>query len=162
MEVAVGLDSAVERDHWVVYRRRQFDQRDSLGMINCVAHCTGHLWGAAQRVGVLNPGAGLGTVALPDLTAGHDPAQVAGRSSLTGMRPQSVQIVCEDVVGAEQTFHAHGCRDVCHLEQPPQIDDREHQHAEHAVGAIDQGQALLLGKRDGGDASGSECIAALE
>ena len=41
-------------------------------------------------------------------------------------------------------------------QQPPQVADRKHQHAEHAVSAVDQGQALLLGKREGGDARGGK------
>ena len=57
-----------------------------------------------------------------------------------------MQILGEDVVGAEQTLDAHRRRDVGDLEQPPQIGDRQHQHAEHAVGAVDQRQTLLLGQ----------------
>ena len=159
MEVAVGLDPAVEGDHRIVDGGGQLDQRDPLRMINCVPHGAGHLWCAAQRIGVLDPSAGLGAVAFPDLAAGHDPAQIACRSGLAGMRAQRMQIVGEDVVGAEQTFHTHRGRDVGDLEQPPQIGDREQQHAEHAVSAVDQGQAFLLGKRDGGDAGGGERVA---
>jgi hypothetical protein len=33
---------------------------------------------------------------------------------------------------------------------------REHEHAEHAVGAVDEGEPLLLAERDRGDARGGE------
>ena len=35
---------------------------------------------------------------------------------------------------------------------------RQHQHAEHAVGAVDQRQALLLGQHDRRDAGGGERV----
>ena len=62
VEVAVGLDPAVEGDHRVVDGRAELDQRDPFGMIHGVAYGTGDLRRAAQRVGVLDPGARLGTV----------------------------------------------------------------------------------------------------
>ncbi len=33
---------------------------------------------------------------------------------------------------------------------------REQEHAEHAVGAVDEGEALLLGELDGGEPGGGE------
>jgi hypothetical protein len=75
------------------------------------------------------------------------------------MWAQRVQINGENVIGTKQTFNAHCGGNVSELEQPPQIDDREHQHAEHPVGAVDQGQALLLGQSDRRYARGSERIA---
>jgi hypothetical protein len=75
------------------------------------------------------------------------------------MRPQGVQIIGEDVVGTEQTFNAHSGGDVSHLEQPTEIDDREHQHAEHAVSAVDQSQTLLFTQCDGCYAGGCERFA---
>ena len=35
-----------------------------------------------------------------------------------------------------------------HHQQGPQVGDRQHEHAEHAVGAVDQRQAFLLGQHD--------------
>ena len=43
-------------------------------------------------------------------------------------------------------------------EQPPQIGDRQQQHAKHPVGAVDQGQAFFLGERDGRDAGYGERV----
>ena len=45
------------------------------------------------------------------------------------MGSEGVQIIGEDVVGTEQAFNAHGGGDVGDLEQSPEIEDREHQHA---------------------------------
>ena len=46
-------------------------------------------------------------------------------------------------VGAEQTLDGHGCRDVGGLGQAAQIFEGEQQHAEDAVGAVDQRESFL-------------------
>ena len=146
VEVAVGLDPAVRRDDRVVDGRRQLAAGDPRRVLDGVADATGDLRGAAQRVGVLHPGAGLGSRWLTRGSAlsGHELAQVRGRQRLARLRAQRVQVGGEDVVGAEQALDAHRRRDVGDLEQQAQVGDGQDEHAEHAVGAVDEGQALLL------------------
>ena len=62
------------------------------------------------------------------------------------MRAEPVQVVGEHVVGAEQTLDAHRGRDVGRGHQHVEVGQRQHEHPEHAVGAVDQRQALLLGQ----------------
>ena len=64
------------------------------------------------------------------------------------MRPQALQVVGEHPVGAQLALDAHGRGDVGQPEQVVQVGQGEHQLAEHAVGAVDQRQALLLGEGD--------------
>jgi hypothetical protein len=58
-----------------------------------------------------------------------------------------MEIGGEDVVGAEQSLHAHRGGDVRRRDQPAQVGDRQDEHAEHPVGAVDEGQPLLLLER---------------
>ena len=68
------------------------------------------------------------------------------------MRPQCLQIGGEHPVGAQQAFDAHRGGDVGECEQMVEVGDGEHELAQHAVGAVDQGQTLLLRQDDGGQA----------
>ncbi len=97
-------------------------------------------------------------MALPDLAAGHDHPEVGRRRPLAGVRPQRVKIIGEHVVGAQQTLDTHRRGDVGDLEQPAQIGDGQHQHAEHAVGAVDQREPFLLGQHDRLDAGRGEGV----
>jgi hypothetical protein len=54
----------------------------------------------------------------------------------------------ENPVGAEQAFDAHRRRDVGQHEQPVEVGQCEDQLSEHAVGAVDEGEALLLDEDD--------------
>ena len=47
MKVAIGLDTAVESDHWIINGRAQLDQRNPLSMINSVSYGASHLRRAA-------------------------------------------------------------------------------------------------------------------
>ena len=76
----------------------------------------------------------------------------ARRDRLPGLRPQGVQVGGEHVVGAEQALDRHRRGDVGDDEQLAQVVQGEAQHPEHAVGAVDEGQALLLLELDGRDA----------
>ena len=67
-----------------------------------------------------------------------------------------MEVGSEDVVGAELALDAHRRGDVGDAEQAAQVGDREDQHAEHAVGAVDEGQPLLLAQLDGRDARSGE------
>ena len=90
----------------------------------------------------------LATIAL---SASSD-AHVGGRLGLARLGPQLLQVGGEHGVGAEQALDAHRRRHVGGHEQLAQIGDRQHEHAEHAVGAVDQREPLLLAQRDGFDA----------
>jgi hypothetical protein len=91
--------------------------------------------------------------------AGHDPAagqqrpEVRRRRGLPGVRPELLQVVGEHGVGAQQRLDAHGGGDVGRRQQPAEVGQGQHQHPEHAVGAVDEGQPLLLGQLDRLDAA---------
>ena len=86
----------------------------------------------------------LATIAEPASSG----VMLAADDGLARMRPQPLQIGGEHAVGAELALDTHGCGDIGQPEQVVQIGQREHQLAEHAVGAVDQGQAFLLGEGD--------------
>ena len=77
---------------------------------------------------------------------------LAAAAALPRMRAHGLQILREHPVAAEQSLDTHGRRDVGQFQQPVQVAKRQHQHAEHAVGAVDQCQPLLLGEHDRFDA----------
>ncbi len=118
-----------------------------------------HLGRAAQRVRVLDAGALEG---LP--VTRHDPAavehrpEVGCRDGLAGVRAQGLQVLGEDRVGPELGLDAHGRGDVGDAEQTAEVGDRENQLAEHAVGAVDEGEALLLGELHRLDAVGAKGV----
>ena len=72
------------------------------------------------------------------------------------LRPQRLQLRREDPVGPEQRLDAHRRRDVGELDQRREVGDREREHAEHAVGAVDEREAFLLGELDGREARRGE------
>ncbi len=148
VEVAVGLHPAVDGDHRVVDGRGQLAAGHPGRVVDGVARRPVHRRGAAQRVGVLHAGA-LGTlVAGHDRRAGQHQPQVRGARRLAGVRAQRHQVGGEGGLAAEQRLDAQAAGDVGHDEQVPQVGQREHQHAEHPVGAVDERQPLLLGELD--------------
>jgi hypothetical protein len=149
VEVAVGLDPAVRHHHRVVDRRGQLTAGDQQGVRAGVAGGAVHLRRAAQRVRVLDPVAVRPAVTGHDRAVRHDRPQVGGRRALARVRAQCLQVVGEHPVGTELRLHAHRGGDVGGAQQPVQIGQRQHQHAEHAVGAVDQRQPFLLGEYDG-------------
>jgi len=64
------------------------------------------------------------------------------------MRPQVHEVGRQRPVRAEQRLQAHRARQVSRTQQPRQVGAGQHEHGQHAVGAVDQGQALLLGQLD--------------
>ena len=64
------------------------------------------------------------------------------------MRAQRLQVRGEDPVGGEQTLDAERRGEVGGRDQPTQVGTGQHEHAEHAVGAVDQCEALLRGELD--------------
>ena len=149
VEVAARLDPAVAQDHRVVDGGHQLVTGDGLGVGDGVARRAVDLGRAAQRVGVLDPGVAL-AVAGDDGRPGQQPAQVGGADRLPGLRAQGLEVGGEGAVGAEQGLDAHGARQVGHLQQAPEVGQGQHEHAEDAVGPVDQGQALLGPEDDRG------------
>ena len=95
---------------------------------------------------------------LPDLAAAHQQTQIRRRRELTGMRPEPLQVLGEHVVGTELTFDAHRRGQVGDPDQLLQVGQRQTEHAEHPVGAVDQRQAFLLGQHDRRDPGGRQCL----
>ena len=62
----------------------------------------------------------------------------------------------EDGVGTQQSLDAHRGREIGGAQQLRRIDRRQHEHREHPVGAVDEGQALLHVERYGRDARGRQ------
>ena len=58
--------------------------------------------------------------------------------------PEPLQVVGEHPVGAEQRLDAHRGGDVGMDDKRAQVVQREQQHAEHALGAVDEREAFLL------------------
>ena len=74
------------------------------------------------------------------------------------MGPERVQVLGQHRVGAQQAFNAHGGGEVGRLEQPVQVRRGHDQHAEHAVGAVDQRQAFLLPQLHRFQSGGGQCV----
>lgn len=68
------------------------------------------------------------------------------------MRADGVQLGGEDAVGAEQRLQGEGGGDVGRGVEPVEVGQGHDQHAEHAVGAVEQREPLLLAQLDRGDA----------
>jgi hypothetical protein len=90
-------------------------------------------------------------VAGHDLGASKQGAHPCGGDNLPGMRSHCDEVSGKRGVGAQQRLDAHRGGEVRGGEQPVQVGRGEHQHAEHPVGAVDQGEAFLLGERYRGD-----------
>jgi len=78
----------------------------------------------------------------------QEPAHVRCRGRLARVRPQPDHVGGQGAVGAQQHPQAHRCGQVGGLQEPREVGAREHQHGQHAVGAVDEGQALLLDQLD--------------
>jgi hypothetical protein len=69
------------------------------------------------------------------------------------MRSQiGVQLWTENLIGAEQTLNTHGGNFVGVVSQALKVVNGKQQHAEHSIGAIDEGKALFFAKLNWGDA----------
>jgi hypothetical protein len=148
VEVAVALDPAVQRDDGVVDGAGELAIAHQAGMCERVAAGPVHLRRAAQRVGVLYAGAVPGAVAGHDGRPSEQCAQVGGAVGLAGVRAQRLQVRGEHRVGTELGLDAHGGGEVSRAEQHGEVAGGERQHAEHAVDAVGEGQALLLAQHD--------------
>jgi hypothetical protein len=154
VEVAVRLDAAVVEDDRVVDGRVELARRDRRGVVHRVAGRSMDLRRAAERVGVLDAVAVGAPVAGDDAGVGEDPPEVLRRGGLAGVGPQGLEVGGEDPVGAELGLDRHGGRDVRRTQDRAEVGDGHHQHAEHAVGAVDEGEPLLGGELHGLEAGG--------
>ena len=152
VEVAVAGDLARLEHHRVVDGCGQLSLGDGAGMGHGVAHRTRDLGRTAQRVRVLHATVSL-TVRGDDSGPGERLEHAGGTQRLPRMRSQRlVQLRAEDLVGAQQSLHAHRSDEVGAVAEHVEVGEREDQHPEHAVSAVDEGQPLLLLQLDGLDA----------
>ena len=63
-----------------------------------------------------------------------------------------MQFIVEHAQGAVQAFDGHRGGNIGDLRQILQVSDGQAQHAEHAVGAVDQRQAFFFFQLERGDA----------
>jgi DNA-binding IclR family transcriptional regulator len=89
---------------------------------------------------------------------GEQGAQVRGRRRLTALRTQRHQVGGEHRIGAELALDRDGGGDVGDGEQIVEVAEGESEHAEHAVGAVDEGETLLLFEHERSDAGGGEGV----
>jgi len=78
--------------------------------------------------------------------AGQGSGHPSGTDALPQLRAQPLQVGGEHPVGAEQRLDRHRCTHICDVQQLAEVGQRQQQHAQHAVGAVDEGKALLLGQ----------------
>ena len=159
VEVAARLDATVGQHAGVVDRRHQLGVGNRAGVGDGVARRAVHLRSAAQRVRILHARI-VGAVTGNDRAVDEQPSQVGGRHRLAVMRTQCHEVGGERPVGRHQRLDAHRRGDVGGSHQHVEVGECEHQHAEHAVGAVDQRQALLGAQRDRGDAGGGHGLGA--
>ena len=145
VEVAVGLDATVDDDR-VVDGRRELVAATHARVRDRVARRAGDLRCAAHRVRVLDVGAVRPGVRGDDRRVGEQRAHVRGGDGLPGVRTQRLQVGGEHTRGAEHGLDAHRRGDVGCAQQQVEVVAGEQQLAEHAVGAVDEGQTLLLGE----------------
>ena len=156
VEVSIRLDPAVRQHHGVVDRTGQLASGNGQRMRECVAKRAGDLRRAAQRIGVLNQSA-VDAMGLDDRRAGEQRTQVRCRSGLPRVRPQSLQVGREDRIRAKDRLDAHGGRDVGRLRQRREVVTRKEQHAQHAVGAVDERESFFGAQHNGFNTGGKQC-----
>ena len=162
VEVAVRLDAAVERDDGVVDRGGELPVRDLRGVEPGVARGAVHLRRAAERVRVLHDGVLGAAVALPDRGAGDRRDEVRRGDLLAGLRAEGDEVRGPRRVRAEQRLRRHRGGDVRGGEQRREVAQREGEHPEHAVGAVDEREPLLLRELDRRDARRGERLRRLD
>jgi hypothetical protein len=158
VEVAAALDPTVGEDHRVVDRRRRSSRSAivrACAIVSSAAPCTCGVhrneYASCTRP---SPSRWLATIGRAREQAG----EVAGARRLADLRAQRLQVGGERPVGAEQPLDRHRRSDVGESGERTQIVQREAEHAEDAVGAVDQRQALLrpqLHRSQAGAASAS-------
>ena len=85
---------------------------------------------------------------------------MAALTRLAGLRAQRLQVGGEGPVGAEQRLDASSRRSMsARAQQHVEVGERQDEHAEDAVGAVDERQALLGPEHDRLDAGVGERLA---
>jgi hypothetical protein len=98
------------------------------------------LGGAAQGVGILDPGAAF--VGRDDLTGFGQAEHVLRGHQLARVGTDLVDARVELAVGAHEHFQGHGAGDVRHLGQAHGVVHHQGADGGHHLGAVDQGQSL--------------------
>ena len=83
---------------------------------------------------------------------------MAGGDRLARLRTQRHEVGREHGIGAELRLDRHRRRHVRREQQRLEVVEREHQGAEHAVRAVDEGQPLLLDEGERSDAGRGEGV----
>ncbi len=160
VEMSTRLDPAVRHHAGVVDRGHQLDVGNRVGERDGVASGSVHLWRAPQRIRILHTRV-IRPMAGDDGAAVEQPAQVGCRHRLAAVGTQRHEVGGEGAIGCHQRLDAHRRCDVGGAHQHIEIGERHHQHAEHAVGAVDQCKTFLGLQRDGGDARGDHRFGAI-
>src|SRR5690606_6183988 len=158
VEVAVGFHAPVVEEHGVVDGGGEFGVGGGFGVADGVAGGPVHLGCAAQRVGVLDAGAVGSAVAGDDGGVGEEGAHPGGGEGLPRGGARGLQGGGERPVGAQEGFHAHGGGEVGDVDQGGQVVQGEDEHAEHAFGAVGEGEAFFFAQGDGFEAGFGECF----
>ena len=145
VEVAVRLQPPSSVTTGLSIALFQLARGDRARVLDGVARGAVHLRGAAQRVGVLHPGEPARPMAGDHGGAGEHLPHGPRRDGLTGMRPQRLQVGGEHGVGSRESLDAHRGGEVGGGQQGVEVGEREDEHPEHAVGAVDERETLLLG-----------------
>ena len=87
-------------------------------------------------------------VAGDDRRTGEQARRLAALRRLAGLRAQTLQVVGEGAVGAEQRLDGHGRDDVGDDQEVVEVVEGQQQHAEHAVGAVDEREPFLRAQRE--------------
>ena len=152
MEVAVGLDPAVVGDDRVVDGAASSRPAIVRGVVDGVARGAVHL--RRSSAASTRPARACTSGSRCEATigeSGEERPQVRGGCRLAELRPQRHEVGGEDGIRAELALDRHGRGDVGRVEQHRQVVQREQQHPEHAVGAVDEGEALLLAQLERSD-----------
>ena len=148
VEVAGRFDPPVERTTGLSTALASSRPATVRAKLEGVAGRAGDLGCTAHRVRVLHRVRQSSRCGSNDGRVCEQPVHVRGRGRLPRVRADGVQLRPERPVRAEHRLDDQGRGDVGHGEQVAQVVDRQQQHAEHAVGAVDQRQPLLRGELD--------------
>ena len=113
---------------------------------------------AANRVGVLHSNVVVVGVAGDDGGVGEHRPKVRGAHRLARLRPECLEFGGERGVGGQQSLDGHRGDHVGLSEEAFDVGDGEAEHAEDAVGAVGDGEALLLGEFDRFEAGVAERV----
>ena len=83
-----------------------------------------------------------------DRRAGQHGPQVGGGHGLARLRAESLEVGGERCVGGQQPLDRHRRDHVGLGEEPLDVDDGEAEHAQDGIGAVGDGETLLLGEFD--------------